>query len=59
MTTTTQQAPSESWEALRKEIIKRIDAIDEATPYSTSGDPHWWLHMMAVQRAALTRAGSP
>lgn len=40
------------WEELRAEMLRRIDEIDEATPWQ-SVEPDWWLHMSRVQLAIL------
>lgn len=39
---------SETWETLRAEMLRRIDAIDKATPWRET-EPRWWLQMMDVR----------
>ncbi len=46
-----QQAASKLWENLRQDIIRRIDEIDQLTPYQEY-EPNWWLNMMDVRKFA-------
>lgn len=43
--------PQQKWEALRQEIIARVDAIDNETPWAEC-EPDWWLDMMDVRDVA-------
>lgn len=43
---------SETWETLRAEMLRRIDAIDKATPWRET-EPRWWLQMMDVRAEML------
>lgn len=48
--------PSARWKAAKVALLREIAAIDDDTPWSEV-EPDWWLEMMAVQRAALAKAG--
>lgn len=48
----TQAEMKDRWEKTKAELLKEIEEIDQATPWSNV-EPQWWLQMMRVQRALL------
>ena len=49
-----QQSNQDAWEQLKREIIDRIKAIDESTPWSNT-EPQWWLEMMSIQKQLIEK----
>lgn len=44
--------PSEQWDDLKKEILKKIDKIDKNTTWEPY-EPDWWLEMMDVKETVM------
>lgn len=43
------------WQKLQADVLKRIEAIDDATPASSCSEfaPRWWLDMSEARRLFL------
>lgn len=41
-------SPADQWVALKADILRQIEAIDKATPWSEV-EPRWWLEMVGIR----------